>query len=164
MFYSCFDFCKRQIKCSAVLYDHDGLLCGFYFYPDMTFTHEGNKTFTDNLVNFEKMVCMPYFKWETSLFISSRENFSTMISRVRESEGRTRSWQKQSVLCTVPGTSGFLENLTEVEKKLPTEPCIAKMFPRRGSSSNRKQSCQRQFLTASLGPSGDFNCCFFKPD
>uniref|UniRef100_A0A8C0VP53 Rap guanine nucleotide exchange factor 4 n=1 Tax=Cyanistes caeruleus TaxID=156563 RepID=A0A8C0VP53_CYACU len=25
---------------------------------DMTFTHEGNKTFTDNLVNFEKMVCI----------------------------------------------------------------------------------------------------------
>ncbi|PNJ59948.1 RAPGEF4 isoform 15, partial [Pongo abelii] len=24
---------------------------------DMTFTHEGNKTFIDNLVNFEKMVC-----------------------------------------------------------------------------------------------------------
>lgn len=24
--------------------------------PDMTFTHEGNKTFIDNLVNFEKMV------------------------------------------------------------------------------------------------------------
>lgn len=26
------------------------------FLPDMTFTHEGNKTFIDNLVNFEKMV------------------------------------------------------------------------------------------------------------
>uniref|UniRef100_A0A8C0FMD4 Rap guanine nucleotide exchange factor 4 n=1 Tax=Bubo bubo TaxID=30461 RepID=A0A8C0FMD4_BUBBB len=29
---------------------------------DMTFTHEGNKTFTDNLVNFEKMVCTTYLK------------------------------------------------------------------------------------------------------
>lgn len=28
----------------------------FTFLPDMTFTHEGNKTFVDNLVNFEKMV------------------------------------------------------------------------------------------------------------
>lgn len=26
------------------------------FLPDMTFTHEGNKTFIENLVNFEKMV------------------------------------------------------------------------------------------------------------
>lgn len=34
----------------------------FYFYTDMTFTHEGNKTFTDNLVNFEKMVGMAYLK------------------------------------------------------------------------------------------------------
>lgn len=40
----------------------NGLLCVFYFYTDMTFTHEGNKTFTDNLVNFEKMVCMTYLK------------------------------------------------------------------------------------------------------
>lgn len=28
----------------------------FTFLPDMTFTQEGNKTFVDNLVNFEKMV------------------------------------------------------------------------------------------------------------
>lgn len=28
----------------------------FNFLPDMTFTQEGNKTFVDNLVNFEKMV------------------------------------------------------------------------------------------------------------
>uniref|UniRef100_A0A665WX01 Rap guanine nucleotide exchange factor (GEF) 4 n=1 Tax=Echeneis naucrates TaxID=173247 RepID=A0A665WX01_ECHNA len=28
---------------------------------DMTFTHEGNKTFIDNLVNFEKMVCRLLF-------------------------------------------------------------------------------------------------------
>lgn len=27
-----------------------------FVLPDMTFTHEGNKTFIDNLVNFEKMV------------------------------------------------------------------------------------------------------------
>lgn len=26
------------------------------FFTDMTFTHEGNKTFIDNMVNFEKMV------------------------------------------------------------------------------------------------------------
>lgn len=25
-------------------------------FPDMTFTHDGNKTFIDSLVNFEKMV------------------------------------------------------------------------------------------------------------
>lgn len=27
-----------------------------YVFTDMTFTHEGNKTFIDNMVNFEKMV------------------------------------------------------------------------------------------------------------
>lgn len=36
------------------------------------------------------------------------------------------------------------------------------MFPRRGSIRDRKQSCQRHFLTASLGPTSDFNCCSFK--
>lgn len=29
-----------------------------YFLSDMTFTHEGNKTFIDSLVNFEKMVSL----------------------------------------------------------------------------------------------------------
>lgn len=28
----------------------------FLFLPDITFIHEGNKTFLDNLVNFEKLV------------------------------------------------------------------------------------------------------------
>lgn len=27
-----------------------------FLHSDMTFTHEGNKTFVDNMVNFEKMV------------------------------------------------------------------------------------------------------------
>lgn len=30
-----------------------------FVLPDITFTHEGNKTFIDNLVNFEKMVRIP---------------------------------------------------------------------------------------------------------
>jgi len=30
----------------------------FFLLSDMTFTHEGNKTFIDGLVNFEKMVSM----------------------------------------------------------------------------------------------------------
>lgn len=32
------------------------LISDFIFLSDMTFTHEGNKTFVDSLVNFEKMV------------------------------------------------------------------------------------------------------------
>lgn len=45
---------------------HKILLCGvefgalnkpFLFLLDITFIHEGNKTFLDNLVNFEKLVC-----------------------------------------------------------------------------------------------------------
>lgn len=77
----------------------------------------------------------------TSLFTSSRVNFSTVIFRARENEGKTKTCQKQPALYTEPGASGFLENLTEVEIKLPTEPCTAKMFPRRGSIRDRKQSC-----------------------
>lgn len=78
---------------------------------------------------------------KSSLFTSSRVNFSAVTSRARENEGRTKTWQKQSALYTEPGASGFLENLREVENKLPTEPCTAKMFPRRGSIRDRKQSC-----------------------
>lgn len=33
-----------------------GCLTRLTVLPDMTFAHEGNKTFVDNLVNFEKMV------------------------------------------------------------------------------------------------------------
>ena len=35
---------------------HTHPLTLYCFLPDMTFTHEGNKTFIDNMVNFEKMV------------------------------------------------------------------------------------------------------------
>lgn len=39
------------------------------FLPDMTFTHEGNKTCVDNLVNFEKMVRLwRSNSWFKSLF------------------------------------------------------------------------------------------------
>lgn len=34
----------------------NNLFFSSFFCLDMTFTHEGNKTFVDNMVNFEKMV------------------------------------------------------------------------------------------------------------
>lgn len=37
------------------------LACVFPFFLDITFIHEGNKTFHDNLVNFEKLVSLIFW-------------------------------------------------------------------------------------------------------
>lgn len=44
---------QYKVDCYCLIYD-------FIFLSDMTFTHEGNKTFVDSLVNFEKMVSFMY--------------------------------------------------------------------------------------------------------
>lgn len=36
-------------------------MCVPFFFLDITFIHEGNKTFHDNLVNFEKLVSLIFW-------------------------------------------------------------------------------------------------------
>lgn len=64
---SCPSFSKVQPHSNISLLSFDSLLIVFLF-SDMTFTHEGNKTFIDNMVNFEKMVSL-FTSWGCELCV-----------------------------------------------------------------------------------------------
>lgn len=100
--------------------------CAFLYIADMTFTHEGNKTFIDNLVNFEKMVRSIY---------SKGKYFNTL-----ERWGLGSLWYPQ--LVEILGWFGiwFLKNIAYTvmmhKKVLECQPCVATHHPETWYSGN----------------------------
>lgn len=58
----------------AELFIESPIFQSLKFLSDLTFTHEGNKTYFDGLVNFEKMVC-------TYVFIKIKDVTLFLITR-----------------------------------------------------------------------------------